>query len=73
MKCEVMVIATGANMDKGTISESKIHLEAQNKELIKVVKPVIDAGTKAFLIDPFPGPVNKEEEGGTIALWSAPT
>ena len=62
-KAEVLVIAAGSNMDRGTVEASKPFVEDQAKELVQVLKPMAET-KKIFIVDPLPGRLNKEESAG---------
>ena len=63
-QAEVLVIHAGANMDLGSPAISKPFIEDQAAELVKVVKPMVEADKKVFVVDPVAGPLVKESEGG---------
>ena len=63
-QADVVVIHAGANMDLGSVEESKPHVEYQAQELVKVAKPLVDAEKELFIIDPVAGPLVKEDPGG---------
>ena len=62
-QAEVIAIQVGANMDLGSVEISKPHVDAQINELVQVVKPLVEAEKKVFIIDPVAGPLVKEAEG----------
>ena len=62
-KAEVLVVHAGANMDYGAIETSKSHLEDQARELVQVVKPLVESDKKVFVVDPVAGPLVKEAPG----------
>ena len=59
-QAEIIAIQTGANMELGSVEVSKPQVEAQANELVKVVKPLVDAKKKVFIIDPVAGPIPEE-------------
>ena len=61
-QAEAIAIHAGANMDMGSVESSKPHLEAQAKELAKVVTPLVEAAKNVFVIDPIAGKHLKEAE-----------
>ena len=60
----IVAIHAGSNMDLGTVEESKPHIEAQAAELVQVVKPLVEAEKKVYIVDPVVGPLIKEDRGG---------
>ena len=62
-KAEVLIVAAGANMDRGTVESSKPFVEDQALELTKVLKPMVDT-KKIFVVDPVVGPLNKSDSAG---------
>ena len=58
-QAEIVAIQAGGNMDSGSVEVSKPQVEAQANELVKVVKPLVEA-KKVFIIDPVAGPIPKE-------------
>lgn len=64
LRCDVMAIFAGTNMDKGSVQDSKNHLVAKNHELTNVVLPLVESGCKVFVVDPVPGPIDVEQDGG---------
>ena len=63
-QADVIAIHAGANMDLGSVEESKPHVEFQAQELEKVTQPLVDAEKHVFIIDPVAGPLVKEDPGG---------
>ena len=63
-QAEIVAIHAGANMDLGSVEASKPHLQEQALELVNVIKPLVDADKKVFVIDPVAGPLFKEAPGG---------
>ena len=63
-QADVVAIHAGANMDLGSVAESKPHVEFQAQELVKVAKPLVQAEKHVFIIDPIAGPLVKEDPGG---------
>ena len=59
-QAEVIAIQTGSNMDLGSVEISKPQVEHQANELVKVVKPLVEANKKVFIIDPVAGPIPDE-------------
>ena len=62
-KAEVLVVAAGANMDRGTVEASKPFVEEQAKELTQILKPMAET-KKIFVVDPVVGHLIKEEPAG---------
>ena len=62
-QAEIVVIQAGANMDLGSVEISKPHVDAQLNDFVQVVKPLVDAEKRVFIIDPVAGPLVKEAEG----------
>ena len=63
-QADIVVVNAGANMDLGSVEASKPHLDAQAKELVNVVKPLVDAEKSVFIVDPVTGPLIKEAPDG---------
>ena len=63
-QANVVALHAGANMDLGSVEESKPHVEFQAQELEKVAKPLVDAEKSVFIIDPVAGSLVKEAPGG---------
>ena len=79
---EVVIVATGRNIDLATFEETKASTKIQAEELIQVLRPFVEAGGKAiFLLDPvvgtpatghaFNGPSCKERHARSDAILSA--
>ena len=62
-QADIIVIQAGANMDLGSVEVSKPHVDDQVKELVQVVKPLVEAQKKVFIIDPVAGPLVEDAEG----------
>ena len=62
-QADIIAIQAGANMDLGSVEISKPHVEAQANELVQVVKPLVEAQKKVFIIDPVAGPLVKDAPG----------
>ena len=60
---KVIAIHAGANMDLGSVEESKPQFNAQVEELVKVVKPLVEADKSVFIVDPVAGPLVMEAPG----------
>ena len=67
-QAEIVAIQAGGNMDSGSVEVSKPQVEAQANELVKVVKPLVEAKKKVFIIDPVAGPI--PEEAPTADHWA---
>ena len=63
-QAEIVAVHAGANMDLGSVEDSKPHVEAQAQELVRTLKPLVEAEKKVFVIDPVAGPLVKEAPGG---------
>ena len=62
-KAEILVVAAGSNMDRGTVEASKPFVNDQAKELTKVLKPMVET-KKVFVLDPVVGSLQKDQPGG---------
>ena len=63
-QANIVAVHAGANMDLGSVEDSKPHVEHQARELVQTIKPLVDAEKKVFVVDPVAGPLVKEAPGG---------